>query len=57
MISDQSAEILFLGLTPGLVGVGQANLKVPPLPPGAYPLAITIGGVKSNTGLVTVSAN
>lgn len=28
-IGGQTAEIVFLGLTPGLVGVGQANLRVP----------------------------
>jgi len=53
-IGGQSAEILFLGLTPGLVAVGQANLKVPELAPGTYPLVITIGGVPSNGPLVTV---
>ena len=54
-IGGQNAEILFLGATPGLVGVGQANLRVPTLPPGTYPLVITIGGVRSNAPLATVS--
>lgn len=53
-IGGQNAEILFLGLTPGLVGVAQANLRVPPLASGHYSLVITIGGVASNGPLVSV---
>jgi uncharacterized protein (TIGR03437 family) len=53
-IGGQVAETLFLGLTPGLVGVAQANLRVPQLAPGHYPLVITIAGVASNGPLVSV---
>jgi uncharacterized protein (TIGR03437 family) len=56
-IGGQSAEILFLGLTPGLIGVVQANLRVPNLASGTYPLVVTMGGVASNGPLVTVAAN
>jgi uncharacterized protein (TIGR03437 family) len=53
-IGGQNADILFLGLTPGLIGVVQANVRVPPLAAGNHPLALTIGGVASNGPLVSV---
>ncbi len=56
-IGGQPANIQFLGLTPQFVGVVQANIQVPPLSPGDYPLVITVGGVQSNTPTVTVSGS
>jgi len=53
-IGGQPAEVLFLGMAPGFVGVVQADLKVPSLSSGAYPVVITIGGVESNGPLVSV---
>jgi len=53
-IGGLDAPLLFLGLTPGLVALLQANLLVPDLPPGDYPLVVTIDGVDSNTALVSV---
>ncbi|MCC6343958.1 MAG: SBBP repeat-containing protein [Bryobacterales bacterium] len=53
-IGRQPAEVLFLGMTPGLVGVMQANLIVPPLDAGDYPVVISVGGVNSNAALVSV---
>jgi len=54
-IGGQNAHIFFLGLTPGSVGLAQANITIPPLPAGSYLLVITIDGVPSNAALVTVS--
>ncbi len=48
------AQIAYAGSAPGTVGVAQMNLKVPALQPGDYQLVVTIGGVKSNTGLISV---
>ncbi|MBI3696685.1 MAG: SBBP repeat-containing protein [Acidobacteria bacterium] len=56
-IGGQPAEVLFLGLTPGLIGVLQANLRVPGLASGTYPLVLTVGGVASNAPVVTVTGN
>jgi len=56
-IGGQTADILFLGLAPGFVGLLQANLKVPQLSAGDYPLVVTIGGARSNSPLITVSGS
>ena len=54
-IGGQAAKALFLGLAPGMVGVYQANIGVPTgLPPGDYPLVVTVGGVTSTAAAVTV---
>lgn len=53
-IGGQNAPVLFLGLTPGFVGLAQANIKVPQLSSGSYPLVITINGVPSNAPSVTI---
>ncbi|MGA2592920.1 MAG: hypothetical protein ABSH32_23650 [Bryobacteraceae bacterium] len=56
-IGNQNANVFFLGLAPGYVGLAQANITVPSsLPSGSYPLVITVNGVQSNGPLVTVSA-
>ena len=54
-IGGKKADVLFLGMAPYFVGVVQADVKVPSLPAGDYPVVITIGGLQSNAPLVTVS--
>jgi uncharacterized protein (TIGR03437 family) len=55
-IGDRPARILFIGLTPGTAGVGQANLEPEtPLPPGNHDLIIMLDGVPSNACTVSVS--
>ena len=54
MIGGQSANITFAGMTPGLVGVFQVNLRIPVLAPGDYPLAVEVGSAISNAALITV---
>lgn len=48
------AIVTFMGLSPGLAGVFQVNLIVPALASGTYPLVVTVNGVASNAGLVSV---
>jgi uncharacterized protein (TIGR03437 family) len=47
-IGNQTAPIIFAGLTPQAVGLEQVNLRVPALSPGAYDLRITVNGAPSN---------
>jgi uncharacterized protein (TIGR03437 family) len=53
-IGGLDAAIQFLGLSPATIGMAQANLTVPALSPGSYPVVVTIGGVASNSGTVYV---
>lgn len=50
----QPAVVQYLGLTPGFVGLYQANFTVPSLAPGAYPVVITMAGNSSNSATVVV---
>ncbi|MGO9230914.1 MAG: SBBP repeat-containing protein [Bryobacteraceae bacterium] len=50
-----TSQYNFLGLAPGWVGLDQANVMVPGLSTGAYPLIITVGGVASNGPTVYVT--
>jgi len=54
-INGVSAPLLFLGLTPGNVGLGQANLQVPDLRTGDYPLVVTLNGRASKSVLIAVA--
>jgi uncharacterized protein (TIGR03437 family) len=54
-IGTATAQVSFVGLTPGTVGLLQANIVIPAgLTPGAYPLTVTIGGQASNTASINV---
>jgi uncharacterized protein (TIGR03437 family) len=53
-IGGFDTSIKFLGLTPYYVGLAQANLEIPNLSPGQYPIVITIDGVASNAGSMWV---
>ena len=55
-IGTQTAQVLFAGLTPGLVGVLQVNVMVPAgMTTGSYPLTITVGGQASNAAPISVT--
>jgi uncharacterized protein (TIGR03437 family) len=55
-IGGAEAPIQFLGLTPYYVGLAQANLKVPRLAVGDYPVVITVNGVASAPALLSVAS-
>jgi uncharacterized protein (TIGR03437 family) len=54
-LGGQPVAISSAGLTPHLAGVFEISIQIPNLPPGDYPLVITIGGLSSNSTLVTVN--
>ena len=56
-IGASDAPIQFLGLTPGFAGLAQANIQVPTLPTGDYPLVITVGGYVSASAVISVSGS
>ncbi len=54
-INGQTAMVMYLGLTPGFVGLAQANIVVPPGVTGDVPLFINVGGAPSNTAVISVA--
>ena len=54
-IGGATATLTYLGLTPQSVGLAQANIRIPNLSTGDYPVLLNIGGVNSNTALVAVA--
>ena len=53
-LAGQPVETPFVGLSPGSVGLAQANIRIPNLPSGEYPLVITVGGVPSNVAVLCI---
>lgn len=53
-IGGLPAAMPYCGPAPGTVGVGQINMQVPSLPPGDYPLQVTLNGMASNSGIISV---
>ena len=53
-IGGAKATVTFLGLSPGFVGLAQADVQVPKLAAGSYPLVITVDGVQSNSLTISV---
>ena len=55
LIGGKPADVVFAGMAPGLVGTAQVNARIPQgLAPGDQPAIITINGVPSNAGLISV---
>jgi len=56
-LAGQPAEVVFTRLAPGLVGVLEAGIRIPPLDAGDYGLRLGVGGIMSNSALITVGGN
>ncbi len=57
-IGGVNAPVQFIGLSPGFVGLAQANIQAPAsLGKGDYPLTITLAGAGSTTASVSISAS
>lgn len=54
-LNGQEVEVFYLGLAPGYPALCQANFRIPQLPPGDYPLTITVNGEESNIAILTVA--
>ncbi|MGA2136914.1 MAG: hypothetical protein ABSH50_31880 [Bryobacteraceae bacterium] len=53
-VGTAQAVIDYIGLTPGSVGLYQANFAIPSVAKGTYPIEITIAGQVSNKPVITV---
>jgi len=55
-IGGVSAEVQFFGLTPGSIGLAQANILIPAAAPAgdAVPVVVEAGGRKSNTATIAI---
>jgi uncharacterized protein (TIGR03437 family) len=55
-VGGMLAQIAFIGMAPGLVGLAQADVQIPPgLTPGTYPIQIQMGSFLSNAPLITTN--
>ncbi|MGP0073222.1 MAG: hypothetical protein ACLPWF_14990 [Bryobacteraceae bacterium] len=54
-VGGVAANVVYMGLTPFGIGLYQANINVPQLDPGTYPVVITIAGYSSNDPVMSVS--
>ncbi len=56
-VGDEQAEVLFLGLTPNFVGLGQANILIPAIARIGpdIPIVVTINGQRSNPAVIAIA--
>lgn len=54
-VGDMPAVVDFVGMTPGNIALGQANIRVPDLDAGDYPVVLTVGG-HSVSAMISVGA-
>jgi uncharacterized protein (TIGR03437 family) len=54
-VAGQTVKPYYLGLTPGFVGLYQADFPVPNVATGDYPVVITVNGVPSNGPVMSIA--
>ena len=54
-VNGTPAQVIYVGLTGGSVGLYQANFVVPQVAAGEYPLVINIGGVASPAAFISIA--
>ena len=54
-VNGVAGKVNYIGLTPGSIGLYQANFVVPNVPKGTYPVVIIIAGAASNNPVMTVA--
>jgi uncharacterized protein (TIGR03437 family) len=54
-VNGTPAQVIYMGLTGGSVGLYQANFVVPQVAAGEYPLVINIGGVASPAAFISIA--
>jgi uncharacterized protein (TIGR03437 family) len=57
LVGGRNAAVESARMAPALVGVLEITIDVPALAPGDYLLSFDVGGVASNSGVVTVGTN
>ena len=55
-IGGRQAQVAYVGLTPGSVSLAQADVLVPSMPAGEFPVVITVGSAASNAPVISVAA-
>jgi len=56
-VGGVEAFISFIGITPGLIGTAQINIEIPPgVPTGVQPVIVTVNGVASAAGNLTITS-
>jgi uncharacterized protein (TIGR03437 family) len=53
-VGGMNAPLLFLGMSPGFVGLAQANVQIPALAAGEHDLVLRVGGQASEALAITV---
>jgi uncharacterized protein (TIGR03437 family) len=54
-IGGETADVVYMGLTPGSISLAQANIIVPNLPGGDYPVVIGVGYTMSNAPIISLA--
>jgi uncharacterized protein (TIGR03437 family) len=54
-VNGNAAQVMYVGLSGGSVGLYQANFVIPQVAAGDHPLVITVNGVKSNSAAITIA--